>query len=174
MLEIYQRLERDERVQIVRPDYKLLLTHDERSRARLKAQTVTGEEIGIFLEHGQPLMLGDILVTSCSKTVRVDGAAEPVLSATCDDWRLFARACYHLGNRHVKIQIAERTLRITPDHVLQSMLESLGLSVRQELAVFVPENGAYHGHGHEHSHNDTDELQSDKKQPAHRFVRLHS
>jgi len=124
MLEIYQRLDD---AQIDEPDYKLLLTHDERCRARLKTKAVTG--------------------------VRIDGAAEPVLSATCDEWRLFARACYHLGNRHVKIQVAERTLRITPDHVLQSMLESLGLTVRNEMAVFVPENGAYHGHGHSHSHD---------------------
>ena len=163
MLEIYQRLDD---AQIDEPDYKLLLTHDERCRARLKTKAVTGEDVGIFLEHGQPLMLGDVLLTSCSKTVRIDGVAEPVLSATCDEWRLFARACYHLGNRHVKIQVAERTLRITPDHVLQSMLESLGLTVRNEMAVFVPENGAYHGHGHSHSHD------ADAK--SHAFVRLHS
>ena len=163
MLEIYQRLESTD---IKETDYKLLLTHDQRSRARLKATTVTGEDVGVFLEHGNPLMLGDILITSCGKTVRVDGAAETVLAASCDDWRLFARACYHLGNRHVKIQVAERTLRITPDHVLQSMLESLGLNVREELAVFVPENGAYHGHGHSHS-----EPKEIKKE--HSFVRLH-
>ncbi len=161
MLEIYQRFDD---AQIDEPDYKLLLTHDQRCRARLKTNAVTGEDVGIFLEHGQPLQLGDILLTSCSKTVRVDGAAELVLSASCDDWRLFARACYHLGNRHVKIQIAERNLRISPDHVLQEMLESLGLSVRKELAVFVPENGAYHGHSHSH----------DEPKKAHPFVRLHA
>lgn len=166
MLEIYQRLDDAKNTE---PDYTLLLTHEERSRARLKTKAVTGEDVGIFLEHGQPLMLGDMLMTSCSKTVKIDGAVEDVLSASCDDWRLFATACYHLGNRHVKIQVAERTLRITPDHVLQAMLENLGLTVRKELAVFEPENGAYHGHGHGHSDDDPE-----KPKHAHPFVRLHA
>ncbi len=149
MLEVYQRINEPSNLE---PDYRLLLTHDERCRARLKIETTDGVPVGVFLPHGQPLMVGEYLLSDCGQTLRVDGAAEPVVSASCDDPLLFSRACYHLGNRHVKIQIAERVLRITPDSVLEDMLVLLGLQVRKEHAVFIPESGAYHakGHGHEH------------------------
>ena len=156
MLEVYERING---LHAVEPDIKLSLTHEERSRARLKTTSTDGHEVGLFLEHGNHLKVGEYLRSSCGKSVRIDGALETVMSATCDDWLLFSRACYHLGNRHVKMQIAERILRITPDHVLQEMLESLGMTVREEKAVFIPENGAYysgklagHSHGHSHEH----------------------
>lgn len=149
MLEILQRLDCSEPFE---PDYTLLLTHDERCRARLKTKTITGESVGIFFEHGQTLMVGETLLSSCGNRVRVEGAKETVLSASSDDPLLFARACYHLGNRHVKIQIIEQTLRISPDHVLQSMIEGLGLTTYTEEVVFIPENGAYHSHSQNHSH----------------------
>ena len=85
-----------------------------------------------------------------------DAHDELVLRAETADWTLFARACYHLGNRHTKVQVGERWLRIAPDHVLQEMLELLGLETSEETAPFVPESGAYsggHGHGHSHSHS---------------------
>jgi len=149
MLEVYQRISGP---QTDEPDHKLVLTHDQRCRARLKTQTIEGVPVGVFLPHGQPLIVGEFLLTDCGKTLRVDGAAEPVASAYCEDTLLFSRACYHLGNRHVKIQIAERTLRITPDPVLEDMLRMLGLTVRKEHAVFIPEEGAYSGHSHNHEH----------------------
>ena len=149
MLEVYQRLDGAPKQDA---DHRLLLTHDERCRARLKTKTIEGLAVGVFLAHGQPLLVGEYLVSECGQTLRVDGAAEPIVSATCDDPLLFARACYHLGNRHVKIQIAERILRITPDSVLEDMLVMLGLNVHKEHAVFIPESGAYHGKGHTHEH----------------------
>jgi urease accessory protein len=81
--------------------------------------------------------------------VRIEGAVEEVTHAECEDWHTFARACYHLGNRHVKIQVGERWLRIKPDHVLEEMLELLGLTLTKQDTVFVPESGAY-AHGHHH------------------------
>jgi urease accessory protein len=66
---------------------------------------------------------------------------------------VFARACYHLGNRHVKVQVGERWLRISPDHVLEQMLGQLGLRLEPEEAVFVPESGAYAGGSHGHHHH---------------------
>ena len=155
MLEVYERISGPHAVE---PDIKLSLTHEQRSRARLKATSTDGQEVGLFLEHGNNLKVGEYLSTSCGKSVRIDGALETVMSASCDDWFLFSRACYHLGNRHVKLQIAEKILRISPDHVLKEMLESLGMTVREEKAVFIPENGAYYSgklssaHSHSHSH----------------------
>jgi len=155
MLEVYERIIGPHTID---PDIKLLLTHEQRSRARLKTVCTDGRDVGLFLEHGNILKVGEYLRTSCGKSVRVDGALETVMSATCDDWLLFSRACYHLGNRHVKLQVAERILRISPDHVLQEMLESLGMKVVEEKAVFIPENGAYYSdklsasstHSHDH------------------------
>ena len=157
MLEVYQRI--DTPLGSPEPDIKLLLSFDQRSKARLKTISTEGHDVGLFLDHGHQLGVGEYLQTSCGKTVRIDGAIETVLVAKCDDWVLFSRACYHLGNRHVKIQIVERTLRITPDHVLGDMLTGLGLEVSEERCVFIPENGAYHSDknsakdtGHTHNH----------------------
>ena len=153
MLEVFERISG---LHAVEPDIKLSLTHEQRSKARLKALSTDGQEVGLFLEHGEGLKVGEYLRSTCGKSVRIDGALETVMSATCDDWLLFSRACYHLGNRHVKMQIAERILRITPDHVLQEMLEGLGLTVFEEKAVFIPESGAYYSgklsSGHHHQH----------------------
>jgi urease accessory protein len=79
------------------------------------------------------------------------------------DLRWLARAAYHLGNRHVALQIGEGWLRYKHDHVLDEMLHGLGLKVAVEQAPFEPEAGAYHSgadstdnqrpiHTHSHDH----------------------
>ena len=164
-LEIYQRLGTGSGKA---PRYQLVLDHLQRDRGRLRAWTSDDSEVRIFLDRGKPLQVGEILQSQCGNFVEVVGAEEPVTTARCEDWFTFSRACYHLGNRHVKLQIAngesegDRWLRITPDHVLEEMLELLGLSLTREQAVFVPESGAYstghsngHSHGHSHSHSHT-------------------
>lgn len=128
------------------------LDHLLREKGRFRTRTASGLDVGFFLERGNTLAVGEILRSRCGRYLQVEGAVEPVLTARCEDWRLFSRACYNLGNRHVKLQVGERWLRITPDHVLTEMLEQLGLEVVEEEAVFVPESGAYAhgGHGHHH------------------------
>lgn len=157
MLEIYERLGTEK----AGPIYATVtLNHEQRDRGRLRLTSTDGEEVRVFLERGTALQVGEYLKSHCGKIVKVEGAVEPVTEARCDDWHTFARACYHLGNRHVKLQVGDRWLRITPDHVLEEMLELLELTVVHTEAVFVPENGAYfkglgghsHGHDHEHSH----------------------
>lgn len=138
-------------------DDVVVLNHEQRQKGRLKALTRSGSEIRIFLERGKPLEPGELLKTECGLVVEVNAAKEEVMQASCEDWTTFSRACYHLGNRHVKIQIGdskaegigERVLRITPDYVLQEMLEQLGLQVVTIHDVFVPESGAY-SKGHHH------------------------
>lgn len=143
MLEVYQRLPKKTDG---KHDATVVLTHEERQKARLKVQSHTGEEVRIFLQHGKALQIGDYLLSECGKTLMIEGALEAVTEARCDDWLTFSRACYHLGNRHVKMQVGERWLRLTPDYVLADMLTGLGLTITETHAVFAPENGAYHKH----------------------------
>lgn len=146
MLEIYQRLGTHCHEAI---DATITLTHDERDKGRLLTNSENGEEVRLFLERGKPLQVGEYLKAQCGRHVRVEGAVEAIVHADCLDWHTFARACYHLGNRHVKLQVGERWLRIQPDHVLEDMLLGLGLSVHHQQAIFLPESGAYaHGHSH--------------------------
>lgn len=125
------------------------LTHEQRERGRLKLVSTDGQEVRLFLDRGKPLLVGEYLKADGGQIVQVAGAVESVAHASCDDWHTFARACYHLGNRHTKIEVGERWLRIKPDHVLEDMLHLLGLVVTHETAVFNPESGAY-AHGHHH------------------------
>jgi len=134
----------------------VVLDHLQREKGRLKVLTGAGDELRIFLERGKTLRVGEILQSDCGRNFRVEAASEPVLRAATDDWLLFARACYHLGNRHVKMQVGECWLRIAPDHVLGDMLAQLGLAIAEETAPFIPESGAYagaHAHGHSHGHH---------------------
>lgn len=136
------------------------LSFDDRKRGRLKLTTVNGVEIGIQIERGQVLRDGSWLSTDSGELLQVLGLAEDVSSSYVDDGTLFARACYHLGNRHVPLQVGDGFLRYQRDYVLDDMLKGLGLELVHEQAVFEPENGAYapaegkhHGHSHEnHSH----------------------
>lgn len=146
MLEVYERLGTHCHHEA---DSYVVLTHEQRDRGRLKLTSDKGEEVRIFLERGKPLQVGEFLKTTCGCYVKVVGAVEIVALASSDDWHTFSRACYHLGNRHTKIEVGERWLRIKPDHVLEEMLVQLGLVVSHEDAVFMPESGAYsHGHSH--------------------------
>lgn len=147
-MEVYERLGVVEEAEV---NDTLVLDHEQRDKGRLRLTAATGAEVRIFLDRGNPLRVGELLRTLCGKNIRVEGAPEPVAVARCDDWPTFARACYHLGNRHVKVAVGDRELRIKPDHVLEEMLVQLGLSVAHETAVFVPESGAY-GRGHHHHH----------------------
>lgn len=125
------------------------LTHEQRERGRLKLTSTDGQEVRLFLDRGKPLTVGEYLKADNGQIVQVSGAIESVAHASCENWHTFARACYHLGNRHTKIEVGERWLRIKPDHVLEDMLHQLGLVVTHEQSVFNPESGAY-AHGHKH------------------------
>ena len=78
------------------------------------------------------------------------GTSGTLAVARSQDARELARACFHLGNRHVALQIDEGCVRFQPDHVLESMLQELGLSVARETSAFQPEPGAYGNAGHSH------------------------
>lgn len=133
----------------------LTLPFDLRQKARLHATLDSGEEVGLFLQRGQVLRGGDVLKTEFGDYIQVCAAKEEVSTVTCDSAHLFSRACYHLGNRHVPLEIASDYLRYQYDHVLDDMLIQLGCVVNHEQAPFEPESGAYvNEHAHSHSHTD--------------------
>jgi urease accessory protein len=151
--EVYQRLDHGHHI-----EDSVVLAHDVRVKGRFKVVSQKGVEVRVFLERGKTLRVGEVLKTECGKEIDIVGAEEQVTLDCCDDWEAFSKACYHLGNRHVKFQVGERWLRIKPDYVLEEMLVLLGLTIIQETAVFLPEDGAYaagHGHSHGHSHIDS-------------------
>jgi urease accessory protein len=133
-------------------DEELLLTFEARSKSRLRCFTQRGEDVGLFLERGQPpLRDGDCLRSQDGRVVRVSARPEALLHVTCASAFELTRAAYHLGNRHVALQIGDGWLRLLDDYVLKAMLEQLGATVESIEAGFQPEHGAYGG-GHHHSH----------------------
>ena len=133
------------------------LSFDDRKRGRLKITTDSGSDAGIQIERGQVLRHGTVLTNDEGDYLIVLASNETVSTATIEDATLFARGCYHLGNRHVPLQIGEGFLRYQEDYVLDDMLHGLGIHVQHEEAPFEPENGAYapgEGHGHHHHHDD--------------------
>lgn len=135
------------------------LAYDERKRSRLKVTLASGAEAGIFLERGDHLQGGDKLVAEDgSVVVEILAAPEKLIEAVADSPLLFARAAYHLGNRHVPVQILPTEnggkLRFQTDHVLADMVRGLGCSVTESEAPFQPESGAYGAQGGHHHHDD--------------------
>ena len=135
--------------------HTVTLPFDTRQKSRFRAQLDSGEEIGVILPRGTVLREGDCLGNENGELqVRVRAADEAVSTVRVDDGLLLARAAYHLGNRHVPLQITANYLRYQHDHVLDDMLKQMGLDVVCEQAPFEPEAGAYSGgHGHHHSHD---------------------
>ena len=136
-----------------RPRATLTLSFDDRQRSRLRTRLDSGEEAGLFLERGQILRGGDVLAAENGLLVEVRAAPEPVSTVICADAVQLARAAYHLGNRHVALEIGAGWVRYRHDHVLDAMVRGLGLEVVTEAAPFEPEGGAYGGHAHRHAHD---------------------
>ncbi len=134
---------------------QLCLPFDLRQKSRFRAVLTDGREAGVFLERGQILRDGDVLRAEQGVLVEVQAAAETVSTVRTVDATQLARVCYHLGNRHVPLQIGEGFARYRHDHVLDAMVAGLGLRAVCEQQPFEPEAGAYgggHGHGQAHDH----------------------
>ena len=137
---------------------ELRLPFDRRQKTRQRANLASGEEVAIELPRGEVMRGGDWVVASDGRVIEVVAEPERVLHIECASPRELARAAYHLGNRHVPVQVGEGWLRIADDHVLAGMLDALGAKVSMVEAAFEPEAGAYGGghrhgdHDHEHSH----------------------
>ena len=141
------------------------LDWDVRQKSRFDATDSTGRQVGVFLPRGTVARGGDVLVTEDGSLIKVIAAPQSVLKIThCSDHGTpydLIRAAYHLGNRHVPIELKPDHLKIEPDHVLADMLRAMHLIVNAVDEPFEPENGAYatgghahSGHGHGHDHHD--------------------
>jgi urease accessory protein len=135
---------------VAEPYGELLLPFDLRIRSRLRTRLASGEEAVLRTERGVVLRGGECLKSEDGRVVRVSAAPEKVMHVTCADQFELTRAAYHLGNRHVPVQIGDGFLRIATDHVLCEMLLGLGANVQEMEAPFEPESGAYGGGHHHH------------------------
>ncbi len=148
---------------LVRRAATVTLDWDVRQKRRFDAESSDGRRVGVFLPRGTVVRGGDVLITQDGSLLRVIAAPQPVLKITaCTDHHHghdhdpafdLMRAAYHLGNRHVPIELRPDHLKIEPDHVLADMLRAMHLNVAEVREPFEPEGGAYaagHGHGHHH------------------------
>ncbi|MCW5221627.1 urease accessory protein UreE [Verminephrobacter aporrectodeae] len=143
----------------------LELDWDLRQKSRFPATDSAGRELGVFLPRGTLLRGGDVLVAEDGSLIRVLAAPQPVLRISCCPSHAtpldLARAAYHLGNRHVPVELQADHLKIEPDHVLADMLRAMHLIVQEQNLPFEPEGGAYateHGGAahpaHAHAHGE--------------------
>jgi urease accessory protein len=134
------------------------LDWDVRQKSRFDATDSAGRALGVFLPRGSVVRGGDVLVAEDGSLIRVIAAPQPVLRVTaCAEHGGpvdLPRAAYHLGNRHVPLEVKADHLQLEPDLVLADMLRAMHLIVREVQAPFEPEGGAYaaaHAH-HDHDH----------------------
>jgi len=123
---------------------RLILPFEERQKSRLHARLENGEEVALVLPRGKVLRNGDVVKAPDGRAIEIVSAPEKLLHIEADS---LARVAYHLGNRHVAVQVGDGFLRIAEDHVLEDMLRGLGARVTHVEAPFEPEAGAY-GHHH--------------------------
>lgn len=155
---------------LVRRAATVTLDWDVRQKSRFDAESSEGRRVGVFLPRGTVVRGGDVLITQDGSLLRVVAAPQPVLRITaCTDHHHghahdpafdLMRAAYHLGNRHVPIELRPDHLKIEPDHVLADLLRSMHLNVAEVREPFEPEGGAYapahggQGQTHTHGHHD--------------------
>ncbi|RKR07562.1 urease accessory protein [Kushneria sinocarnis] len=149
---MYKAIERLNREALAHAPVLDTLTHEQRSRGRLRATSDDGHDVGLFLERGPVLRDGDGVRLEGGEVLLIRAAAEPVATARIEGALALARLCYHLGNRHVPLAIGEDAqggfVRLQPDHVLEALAERLGARLERGEAPFDPESGAYaEGHG---------------------------
>ncbi len=143
-------------------DNYLTLPIEQRVRSRLRVKLDDGSDAGLFLPRGSLLRGGDQLSNDVGTVIEIIAAKETVTTVYCDTPERLARAAYHLGNRHIPLQVEANWLRFRHDHVLDEMLQQMGLAPMVEQAPFEPEAGAYQQaphshdnaqHDHEYTHN---------------------
>ncbi len=150
MLEIKSKLKVPRAAYGLKVGGQLQLPFDARQKSRLRTQLASGEEVALMLPRGEILRGGDMVVASDGRVIEVQARDESVLHITCKTAGDLVRAAYHLGNRHVAVEVCDGYLRIAADHVLEEMLKGLGATIAPMQAPFEPEPGAYGG-GHRHN-----------------------
>ncbi|GAB4561052.1 MAG: urease accessory protein UreE [Rhizobacter sp.] len=157
----------------------VVLDWDTRQKSRFDTEDSQGRTLGVFLPRGATVRGGDVLVAEDGSLVKVIATPQPVLVVrTCPEHGTaldLLRAAYHLGNRHVQLEVQPDHLHLEPDHVLADMLRHMHLIVTEELAPFEPEAGAYSAGGHGHAHHDHGhDAHAHAHQPEHKPEHQHA
>jgi len=169
------------------------LDWDTRQKSRFEASDSSGRRIGVFLARGRIVRGGDVLVGADGSLIAVRASDQATLVVTAPAHLAperaalaLAKAAYHLGNRHVPLEVHADRLVLEPDHVLAEMLERMGLLVTATEGPFEPEAGAYdtapsaqghghdHGHDHAHGHGHAHDAACDHDHPDHDRAHSHS
>jgi urease accessory protein len=148
MIEVHTRLSSRPRTTEIAG--RLDLPFELRQKSRLRALLSSGEEVALRLPRGTVLRGGDVLSAADGRLIEVTARPEEVLHVQCETPEAMARAAYHLGNRHVPVEVGPGYLRLAADHVLEDLLKGLGARVTPMTAPFEPESGAYGGGHHNH------------------------
>ena len=145
-MQLTQRLAANADVEV---SLNIALTAQERSKSRHRFETEDGQTVFMRLPRGTVLQNNDILRSDDGALVRVIAKPEPVMTIAASTSLDLLRAAYHLGNRHVPLEITTTYLRLSPDPVLRTLLLQMGMTVCEEILPFQPEIGAYGNHGNE-------------------------
>ncbi len=145
MLEFVERV-----VEVVPHQAELTLPFSQRQKTRFRAELDDGTSVNVVLPRGKSLRDGDCLRAATGEVVCVRAAVESISRVVSNDAHLLCRVAYHLGNRHVPVELAAGALAYQHDHVLDDMVRGLGLNPEAAVAPFEPESGAY-GSGHAHT-----------------------
>ena len=129
---------------------QLVLPFDRRKVSRQLVVLSDGREAGLFLPRGTVLRGGDLLISDQGLEVAIKAADEAVMVVTATDFQALSRAAYHLGNRHIPVEVGREQLKLEYDYVLLDLLQRLGVTVQEVMTAFEPEAGAYGG-GHRHA-----------------------
>jgi urease accessory protein len=134
------------------PHDRAILSYEARCKSRLLVTLESGAQAALVVERGRLLRNGDRVRLDDQRDIEIVAADENLLEAHSEDALIIARVAYHLGNRHVAVQVMRDRLRFLDDHVLAQMVTGLGVDVTRVVAPFEPEGGAYgahHAHGSE-------------------------
>jgi urease accessory protein len=153
------------------------LDWDVRQKSRFDASDSLGRALGVFLPRGTMVRGGDVLVAEDGSLIRVIAAPQAVLVVrACSEHGSpfdLLRAAYHLGNRHVQLELKPDHLKLEPDHVLADMLRHMHLIVSEATEAFEPEGGAYAAGGHAHDHGHAHEKHDEKDAHGHDHGHAH-
>jgi urease accessory protein len=147
MLIFIHRIPKAEVLSTLKPLLTLSLTAEERTRTRHRFDLPNDQTLFFRLPRGIILQDGDFLKAESGELIEILAKPEPVLTVLADNSLTLLRVAYHLGNRHVPVEITPDYLHLKPDSVLAEMLIHLGVEIKEEIKPFQPEVGAY-GHHH--------------------------
>jgi urease accessory protein len=146
------------------PIDSVILSGEQRRAQSAVLTGVNGTQIGFMWPEPVLLRMGDALELDDGSLVEVVVAPEPLVEVRGNDLTHLARLAWHLGDRHVPVQVLANRLRLHRDAALETMLTALGARLTPIEAPFDPEGGAYaaqiahdhghHHHGHDHHHHD--------------------